>query len=329
MVIGGKYELLELAGQGGMASVWRGVARGAAGFARPVAVKMIRPEFKADADYIAMFVEEARVGAELMHPHIVQVFDFGVDERQAHYLVMEWIDGLSLATYVHAYAQHKVPTPWIMVTAMVLDALRGLGAAHARTHVGQPAPVIHRDLSPENILVGLNGIAKLTDFGLARAKDRVARLTRPGTVKGKVGYLAPERTIGQPGSVRSDVFSMGVVLWEALAGRSLFKGETTQVLRQIMNGQIESLLDVRSDLPRPLVAAVHRALQPEQQRRYPSAQHFADALTAVLRQVKQLSEVRIGGSVMEARMRLAGLPPPAHAATTPALGLPKATRKPG
>jgi serine/threonine-protein kinase len=255
------------------------------------------------------------------------VYDFGVDER-GHYLVMEWVDGLSLADYVHAYLQQNLPTPWMMIVAVVSEALRGLGAAHLRTRVGQPAPVVHRDVSPGNVLIGTSGIPKLTDFGLAHAKDRISRLTRPGTLKGKVGYLAPERTIGKPATPRSDLFSMGVTLWEALAGRPLFLGDTTQVLRQIMNGQIEPLINVRSDVPSQVAAAVHRALQPDPQRRYQNALDMAADLAAALKDRKLVSEARIGASVLEARMRLAGLPPPAHAATTPAIGIARAHRKP-
>jgi len=290
--------------------VWRAEMRGAAGFRRPVAIKMVKPEFKASDEYIAMFVEEARVGSELNHPNIVQVHDFGQDEHQSYYLVMEWIDGLSMNSWVHGHFAAGLQTPWEIVAALGVEALTGLDAAHARRKDGHRAPIIHRDVSPENILVGLNGAVKLTDFGLSRAKDRIARLTRPGTIKGKIAYLSPEMTIGKEASPQSDVFAMGVTLWQALAGRRLFEGDYLEMFRKIMHAEIAPLAPLREDIPGTLIEVVHHALEPVPANRFLSAKEMAQALAAVLRTVPRITDEVLGQSVADTRSRLTGKPMP-------------------
>lgn len=307
-IIAGRYELIEQAGEGGMAIVWRGAVHGAAGFSRAVAVKRIKPEFRAIKNYTAMFIEEARVGAELAHPNIVQVFDFVIEADGSYYLIMEWVQGLDLGSFVRTYARMGAPTPWALIVAACVGALRGLAAAHERRGPDDsPAPVIHRDVSPHNILLAVNGIAKLTDFGLARARDRVMSLTAPGTVKGKVAFLSPEITRGQPATEQSDLFSMGSVLWEALVGRRLFAGPgDLDVFRKIRNGEVQPLGPQRSDLPAPLVAAVERALAVEPQDRFPSARAMANALADVLKNTSAPDDAQtlLGQRVVEARRRL-------------------------
>jgi len=167
-----------------MATVYKAVVRGAAGFQRPVAIKHIKPEYRAIKNYIDMFIEEARVGAELAHPNIVQVHDF-CTQAGSYYLVMEWVEGVDLGALIKFYRDNGQLVPWPLAVAIGIGTLRGLGAAHERIAPdGQPAPVIHRDISPHNVLVGINGVVKLSDFGLAKARDRAASMTAPGTVKG-------------------------------------------------------------------------------------------------------------------------------------------------
>jgi eukaryotic-like serine/threonine-protein kinase len=283
-VVGGRYHLLREVGEGGMAIVWRAEMRGAAGFARPVAVKKMKAELLRGQVYAAMFVEEARVGAELAHPNIVQIFDFCQDSDGLYCLIMEWVEGLDLRAFAGFHRQHKRPIPWPLVAAMGVGALRGLAAAHERiSPTGAPAPVIHRDVSPSNILLGINGVVKLADFGLARARDRVHSLTAPGIVKGKVGYLAPETLRGDPVSIHSDIFCMGIVLWEALAGRPLYAGATdADVLRKVQRAEVGRLDHERRDLPKRLTQIVHQALAPDPARRFPSAGAMAQALASVL-----------------------------------------------
>jgi serine/threonine-protein kinase len=308
-VVGGKYELVELAGEGGTAAVWRAIKRGAAGFSLSVAVKMIKPQLTTSGEYLKMFVEEARVGSELQHANIVQVHDFGQEKDETYYLVMEWVEGISLRGYEHSHTEVGLRTPWPMIAAIGIEALRGLGAAHERMKDGQPAPVIHRDVSPENLLLGVNGVVKLSDFGFARAKDRLQRITEPGLVKGKVSYLSPEMAAGKPASVASDIFAMGVSLWEALAGKKLFPGEPFEAFRKIMHKEIAPLAPLRPDVPLKLLEAVGRALEPDPEERFAGASEMADALAEVLRAVPRISDSSLGRNVIEARQRLSGYYP--------------------
>jgi serine/threonine protein kinase len=309
-LVAGKYEFWEVAGEGGMASVWRGFMHGAAGFCRPVAIKRIRPEFVVQPEFVAMFVEEARVGSQLLHSNIVQVYDFERDPSGAYFLVMEWVEGLDFRRYWRTYADLGQRSPWPLVVAIGVETLRGLGAAHERVDpLGRKAPVIHRDVTPQNILLGTSGLVKLADFGLARAMDRT-RTTHPDIIKGKLAYLAPEVANGLPASVQSDVFSLGVVLWEALAGRLLFEGvRDADVLLQVRRVEIPKLNHVRDDLPVELVHAIGRALAPRPSDRFPSAREFLRALTRILRKVPQATDsYAVSHSLIEARCVL-GLPP--------------------
>jgi serine/threonine-protein kinase len=282
-LIAGRYHLLELAGRGGMAEVWRAEQRGAAGFARPVGLKRILPHLAAKQAFVTMFVEEARVCAQLVHPNIVQIYDFGYDQG-TYFIVMEWVEGLNLYKFLKSYQDRKSRAPWPVVVAILLEALKGLQAAHERVdHGGYPAPVIHRDVTPPNILVGLNGVVKLSDFGLARAMDRL-RMTDPETVKGKVAYLAPELTRGSEASARTDLYALGVTAWQALAGRRLFAGDTdAAIFLAAREANVPDLADERGDLPPPLCAIVMRALARRAEERFESAEHMRGALTQLLR----------------------------------------------
>jgi serine/threonine-protein kinase len=304
--VSGKYELIELAGEGGMAVVWRARMHGAAGFARPVAVKKMKSSLINQRTHVAMFVEEARVGAELAHPNVVQVVDFVEDIDSTYCLVTEWVEGIDLARFLRAYRARGERMSWAMATAIGVGALRGLAAAHERyTMMGEPAPVVHRDVSPQNILLGVNGVVKLSDFGLARARDRLHSLTSPGIVKGKISYLAPEVARGQPASPMSDLFAMGSVLWEMLAGRALFDGAADRdVFRKIHQGEVQPLVSERTGLPERLVRVVHRALDVDPHGRFPSARAMAQELASVL--AGTLGEGRdaqslLGRAVVEAR----------------------------
>ena len=281
--IADRYELQAMAGEGGMATVWRAVMRGAANFSRVVAIKEIKPEFGTIQSYVDMFVEEARVGSDLAHPNIVQVYDF-LDWQGTYFLVMEWVDGVDLADFVGAYRRRGEPVPWHLVAAVGIHALRGLGAAHARRRPdGVDAPVVHRDVSPNNVLLSTTGQVKITDFGLARARDRVYSLTAPGTVKGKLSYLAPEVTFGKPATPQSDQFSVGGVLWESLAGRRLFAGPSDiDIFRQIRKCEVPPLAELRPDVPARLAQAIHRALSLDPGARFETAGYMAMEMGAAL-----------------------------------------------
>lgn len=304
-LIDGKYELVEVAGEGGMATVFRAVVRGAAGFQRTVAIKRIRPEYRAVRHYIDMFIEEARVGAELAHPNIVQVHDFCSSEG-AYYLIMEWVDGLDLGTLQGALARATKHLSWPLVVAVAIGTLRGLAAAHdRRTANGEAAPVIHRDVSPQNILLAASGAVKLTDFGLSRARDRANSLTVPGTVKGKLSYLAPEVTLGRPNSVASDLFSMGVVMWEVLCGQRLFDGRNDlEIFKKIRACAVPSVRLARPDVPEELAAVVARATALAPKHRYEHASEMIAELSRIEGGAVDSPEL-IGRAVAEARTLIA------------------------
>ncbi len=307
-LIDGKYQLVSIAGEGGMATVYKAVVRGAAGFQRTVAVKHIRPEYRALKNYIDMFIEEARVGSELAHPNIVQVHDF-CSESGSYYLVMEWVEGIDLGGLIKAARELGRPVPWPLAVAVGIGTLRGLGAAHDRIAPdGTPAPVIHRDVSPHNVLLGVNGTVKLSDFGLARARDRAASLTAPGTVKGKLSYLAPEVTFGKPNSVQSDLFGLANIVWEALSGERLFDGRTDiEIFKKIRACVVPPILERRPDVPQALASVLDVALSPDPNNRYGSAEEFAHALGQVMKHVVGVNPtVALGAAVVEARRTLNG-----------------------
>jgi eukaryotic-like serine/threonine-protein kinase len=302
-VIQGKYQLISIAGEGGMATVYKAVVRGAAGFQRAVAIKHIKPEYRALKNYIDMFIEEARVGSELAHPNIVQVHDF-CSEDGSYYLVMEWVEGIDLGALIKTYRGSGRVVPWPLVAMIGIGTLRGLGAAHDRVAPdGTPAPVIHRDVSPHNVLLGVNGVVKLSDFGLARARDRAASLTAPGTVKGKLSYLAPEVTFGKPNSVQSDLFTVGSVLWEALTGDRLFDGRTDiEIFKKIRACAVPSISDRRPDVPASFAAVLDTVLAADPVNRYATADEFAHALGQVMIEAVGVNAATaLGAAVTEAR----------------------------
>jgi serine/threonine-protein kinase len=305
-VIAGRYELLEPAGEGGMAIVWRAKLLGAGKFARPVAVKRIHAAKGTDNHFVKLFEEEARVGAGLQHPNIVQIIDFGVDEVGDYFLVMEWIEGIDFHHWVRSFPRGMELTPWPIVTAIGIEVCRGLGAAHERhTEDGELSPIFHRDVSPSNILLGTNGTVKVTDFGLARAMDR-ASMTRPNVIKGKLAYCAPELITGAKASAHSDLFAVGVVMWEALAQQRLFTGKNDlEILLSVRKGEVQRLSELRNDLPAALVEAIHTALEPEPANRFESARAMARAFSSILHQHPEPVDAEpLGRSVRAARERL-------------------------
>jgi serine/threonine-protein kinase len=283
-LIAGRYDLVEPLGRGGMAVVWRAVQRGPGRFARAVAVKRMLPALEGSPDAVAMFAEEARVGAELHHPNIVDVLDYGTDELGRPYLVSELVRGLDLAAWVESHQKHGLETPWEVVTAVGIEILRALHCAHTRVDSrGQLSPILHRDVTPGNVLLDRSGIVKLGDFGLARATDR-ERLTRPNIVKGKAAYLAPEIVHGDPPSPKSDLFAVGIVLYEALTGTRLFKGGNEVESALLVRAARVPMLGVhRPAVPLRLAQAVHRALERDTDRRFGSAVEMLEALRALLR----------------------------------------------
>jgi eukaryotic-like serine/threonine-protein kinase len=307
--IGRRYELHEIAGRGGMAVVWRGTQHGDVGFSRTVAVKQMHDHLASSQLYVDMFAEEARVLATVGSPHIATVYDF-VNEDGQYYLVQEWIDGIDLGSYIHYYSAGDARTRWDLVCAIGIGVMRALAAAHERRGPdGEVAPVVHRDVSPHNILITNDGLVKLIDFGLSLARDRNKELTDPGIVKGKMSYLSPEIVGGQRPSPLSDQFAAGSVLWEALVGRKLFDGQNDyEIYKKLRDGRVQPLRPLRRDVPRELAAVIHRALSPDETQRFASAREMAGYLGDVLRSNRAPKDLHalLGQSASVAREEIAG-----------------------
>ena len=293
-LLGGKYEVLELAGEGGMAKVYRGQTHGAAGFTRPVAIKRVLAPLSQNPEFLKMFVEEARVVSELDHPNIAQIHDF------------DRVDGLTLSEWRQGYEAHGNHAPWNLTAAIGIEVLEALHAAHERKDAeGKPAPVFHRDVTPQNVMVSNCGVVKLTDFGLARAMDR-SSITKPGFVKGKLSYLAPELTYEAEPSAQTDVFSTGVVLWEVLAGEKLIKDkDPLKVVGTIRDMEIPDLTEFRGDVPPSLQEIILKALRRNPIERYGSSREMARDLAALLRETEEVTDSHvIAQSVRWARDQL-------------------------
>ncbi len=317
-LLAGKYELIEKAGSGGMAVVWRARTVGAAGFTRPVAVKRIIHHLSQDPSFVAMFVEESRVVSELQHPLITQIHDFGLDQQGHYFLVMEWVEGCDLSQLVSSFVADGGAVPWPIVAAIGIEVLGALGAAHRRLGAdGRPAPVIHRDVTPQNILLSTDGFVKLTDFGIARAMDRDT-MTRPNALKGKLSYVAPERLKDSNCSVASDLFGVAVCLWEALAGRQLYDAPTDmEVMFMVADAKVPDIRALRPDVPDELFEVLSIALAKRPADRYGSAHLMARKLADLLRRTDEPTDSRrIAEIVRSARARL-GIhgPSPAGART--------------
>jgi serine/threonine-protein kinase len=308
-MIGGRYQLVDKVAEGGLSTVWQGVTRSSEVFARPVAVKVMKREFTTiGGPYLSMFLEEARIGATLQHANLIQVLDFIVEATAGgpvYCLVLEWVDGIDLRSIIKVHAQLKKPTPWGAIAAVALRVLRGLAAAHERRLPdGTVSPVIHRDVSPQNVLMAINGDVKLADFGMARARDRIAEQTAPGIVKGTLSYMAPELLVGEPPTPASDLFSLACTLWEALAGRRLFHAPSDpEVFALLKRCEVPPLGELRDDIPVALVETVHRALSAEPAARFPSARAMVHEISEILRVDDSWgdADVIVGKAVADAR----------------------------
>jgi serine/threonine-protein kinase len=251
-----------------------------------------------------MFVEEARVGSELQSPNVSEVHDF-VHDRGNYYMVLEWIDGVDLGSWVKWHVAHNEPTRWELVAAVGVGILRGLAAAHERVGPdGRPLPIVHRDVSPHNVLLTTRGMVKLIDFGLALAPDRTQETTEPGIVKGKMSYLSPEIVSGGRPTPASDQFACGSVLWEALVGRKLFDGGTDyETYCRLRDCMVQPLRPLRPDIPAAFGQLIHRALSAGVENRFPSTREMARQIGTALKKVQLRKDLHtvLSRSVIDAR----------------------------
>jgi serine/threonine protein kinase len=276
-----RYELLCPLADGGMASVWVARLRGKHGFEKLLAIKTILPQFAADERFQEMFLDEARIASRIEHANVAQIVDVG-EQHDITYLVMEWVDGDSLSRLYRALKKKNVALPMNVLLRIVADACGGLHAAHElRDDRGVLLGVVHRDVSPQNILVSQRGMAKLIDFGIAKARDRVVGDTNAGLLKGKIHYMAPEQALGGVIDRRADVFAVGAMLYHYLSGAPPFDGPNQlAVLKRLTSGQPALPLPAR--VPRPVAAVVMRALALSPDSRFATAADLQAAIEAAM-----------------------------------------------
>jgi serine/threonine-protein kinase len=277
----GKYRLLELLASGGMAEVWRAELPGPAGFAKEVALKLVRADLGAQPELARLFEQEARLASRLGHANVVQVFEYDVVDGR-HYLAMELVRGRTLRQVADRCREAGVRMGLARAVHVGAEVARALAYAHRLAHRGRPLGVVHRDVSPQNVLVSFEGEVKLADFGIARALGAVEQ-TAPGSVKGKVAYMAPEQARGEPVDARADLFALGVVLWELLSGRRLFARDSeAAALAALLSAEpVSRPSEWNEEVPPELDAAVLSALERDPERRTRSADEMLAALAAV------------------------------------------------
>jgi serine/threonine protein kinase len=279
----GKYSLYERIGRGGMAEVFKGRIQGPAGFERTFVVKRILPHLSDDQSFIKMFVEEAKLSARLNHPNIVHIFELGAVEGE-YFISMEYIRGHDLSETMRAIWKTMGPPRPELVAYIGREACRGLAYAHALTDdSNRPLGMIHRDISPSNVMLSYEGAVKLLDFGIAKALGDTSESTKSGTMKGKYAYMAPEQTDGDNVDHRSDIFSCGIVLHEVLTGRRLFKGQNdVQTIERVRRCDVPPPSLQNPSVPPALDQVILRALARNPHARWQSAAEMADALDDVV-----------------------------------------------
>ena len=276
----GKYELLEKIAEGGMGELFRARSLGPGGFERIVALKRIRPSMLQDSRSRQMFIEEAKIASFVSHPNLVTLFEFE-EEGDLLYLVMELVEGRDLAKILARCRQLRDPLRIRLAVRIAEQVAAGLDYLHRLGQKGEPLQVVHRDVSPQNVLVSFDGVVKLTDFGIAYMR-RSEPVTQAGILKGKMGYLTPEQLSEARIDGRADIFCLGIVLWEMLTGARLFQGTSdAAVLEQVLHKRIPIPSTLNEDVPAGLDQVVMRALQRDRNRRFERAGEMAAALHAL------------------------------------------------
>ena len=274
----GRYALYGEIASGGMATVHIGRLLGPVGFARTIAIKRLHPQYAKDPEFVSMFLDEARVAARIAHPNVCATLDVVATQGEL-FLVMEYLQGETLSRMIRAVRHRgEIIDPRIAVSVMA-QTLHGLHAAHeAKSERGEALTIVHRDISPQNVLVGRDGVTKVLDFGVAKAAGRF-HTTREGNVKGKLPYMSPEQLRGQAVDRQTDIYAAAVCLWEALTSKKLFKGDNEgSVLEQVLFGPIDPPSRWVPSVPPQLDALVMRGLERDKTKRFATAREFALAL---------------------------------------------------
>jgi serine/threonine-protein kinase len=276
-----RYVLHDEIASGGMASVHLGMLRAGGGFARLVAIKVMHAQYAKDENFREMFLDEARIVARVRDPHVVSTLDI-LEEQNELFLVMDYVNGPSLAKVLKDLTKEEEQIPVRVAATIVMDLLAGLHAAHeARSETGEPLGVVHRDVSPHNVLIGSDGLSRVMDFGIATAADQL-HLTQPGEVKGKVGYMPPEQALGRTVDRRADVYAAGMVLFEALTLRRPFSGTnfTELAIQHITEAPPRPSL-FRSEISPELDGVILRAIAKKPEERFETALAMVEALDAL------------------------------------------------
>ncbi|HUS31153.1 MAG TPA: serine/threonine-protein kinase [Kofleriaceae bacterium] len=279
-----RYTITDRLDHGGMAEVFRGVAESMEGFKKNVAIKRILPNLTKNQKFVAMFLDEARLSLNLQHANIVQVFDISKTADNSYYLVMEFVDGCNLKSLIERQKQKTKRIEVAHSIYMMMECCKALNYAHflENPETNEPLGIVHRDISPPNILLSKNGEIKLVDFGLAKANSQIES-TDPGVVKGKFSYLSPEAASGVEVDHRADVFAVGIILWELFTGRRLFMGETDyQTVELVRQARVPSIAALNPEVEPELENVVRKALAKEPDDRYQSAADLGDALAQYL-----------------------------------------------
>lgn len=292
--VAGRYILSPAIAAGGMASVHLARSISAEGFSRTVAIKRMHPHLLTNEELVTMFRDEARMCMRIQHPNVVPVLDV-VDQSGELLLVMDYVHGESLVQVLKLASAGKQRLPLAVASSIICDVLHGLHAAHTATAAnGGALHVVHRDVSPHNVLVGIDGVARMTDFGIAKAQGRL-RTTQDGMVRGKLAYMAPEQVRGEEVSARTDVYGAGVLLWEALAARPLYAGtQEAQLVYQVLDTQPVAPGTLVQGIPPSLDAIVLRALSKDADLRFQSAEEMANAVEQA---VPPASQSAVGATV--------------------------------
>jgi serine/threonine-protein kinase len=344
----GRYALHGEIASGGMATVHFARLLGVVGFAKTVAIKRLHPQLAKDPEFVSMFLDEARLAARIRHPNVVSTLDV-VALHGELFLVMEYVQGESLRQLVRAAARAGEAIPAAIVGTVMVGSLHGLHAAHeASSERGEPLGIVHRDVSPQNILVGIDGVSRVLDFGVAKASGRV-QTTRDGQLKGKLAYMSPEQLMGRGVTRATDIFAASIVLWEALTGKRLFGGESEgEVVKKVLDAQAEPPSSFVSGLPPGLDAIVLRGLARDPAARFATAREMARALErtlplapasdvgeyvekmagpALAQRAEQIAEIESGSPSIKSPGVVQG-GPPASGSSWPSLVVPAAPARP-